>query len=548
MLKPSQQYVIDVYHDDSAMAHALVSTIQQLRLTKRIREHAIERWHAQLQPTHATLVVTEQPTLELLVALSCPQQLLVIPQTYEFPRHRHWQGDYLRWPARVPELMHRLQLTVSNFNMQRQLGAVRESLVWHTQRVEREYELIEHIFRNALSRNFLEYQHIRTLVAPAAKFNGDLCLVAPGPLGNLYVMLADFTGHGLAPATGALPLSQAFFFFFYLSFAIAEMVTEFNYRLHHLLPHEMFCACIVLELSANGERLSYWNGGMPPAIVYSTTGEIKHQLHAQHLALGVLSNDEFDQQVSTIKTASTDCIALYTDGVIEMLGQNREFFGLDALQALLQKYPNPTQFEQLVASLEKFRGTQPLQDDLSLAVLQCCPTGLALPEVQTELQSLPFRFATELHPVDLQRVDVVSTIVGLLSRLPALHGHRTTLYLLLAEVYNNALEHGLLGLDSRMKNDPEGFAYYYQLRAERLAALTSGSVTIALTYDHSRHYLTCCVRNSGASWQLPEQLGTVDQSQPYGRGLELLQQLAERLEWRDEGREIEFGYQLPPRL
>lgn len=547
MLKPAQQYVIDVYHDDSAMAHTIVSTIQQLRLTKRIRQHKLQRWHADLQPTHPTLVISEQPSLELMVGLSCAQQLLMIPEAYQFPRHRRWQGDYLRWPARVPELMHRLQLTVNHFNMQRQLSAVRESLVWHTQRVEREYELIEHIFRNALSRNFLQYQHIRTLVAPAAKFNGDLCLVAPGPLGNLYVLLADFTGHGLAPATGALPLSQAFFAMADRSVAIAEMVKEFNYRLHHLLPHEMFCACIVLELSANGERLSYWNGGMPPALVYSNLGEIKHQLQAQHVALGVLSDDEFDQQVATIKTASTDCIALYTDGVIEMLGQNREFFGFDALQALLQKYPCIDDFERLVASLERFRGTQPLQDDLSLAVLQCCPTGLALPDAPTELQSLPFRFATELHPVDLQRVDVVSTIVGLLSRLPALHGHRTTLYLLLAEVYNNALEHGLLGLDSRMKNDPEGFAYYYQLRAERLAALDSGSVTIALNYDHSSHYLTCCVRNSGAPWQVPEQMQCVEQHQAYGRGLELLQHLADRLEWRDQGREIEFGYQLPPR-
>ncbi|MFT4797529.1 MAG: serine phosphatase RsbU (regulator of sigma subunit) [Candidatus Azotimanducaceae bacterium] len=41
-------------------------------------------------------------------------------------------------------------------------------------------------------------------------FSGDLILSAPTSRETLFVMLGDFTGHGLPAALGALPVSQQF--------------------------------------------------------------------------------------------------------------------------------------------------------------------------------------------------------------------------------------------------------------------------------------------------------------------------------------------------
>ncbi|MFC0445228.1 SpoIIE family protein phosphatase [Pseudidiomarina halophila] len=547
MLKPSQQIVIDIYQDDSSFARSVVDELKRLRIARRIRLRSAADWHPDLSLLHPTIVVSAALETRFLQALDCPHQLLVLPRETDQQESLKWHGDVLPWPSSVGLTLQRVQLMATSFNTMRQLHAVRKSLILHTQRVEREHELVEHIFRNALSRNFTNYEHIRTLLTPASKFNGDLCLVAPGPLGNLYVLMADFTGHGLAPATGALPLSQAFFAMADRSVSVAEMVVEFNYRLNRLLPNDMFCACFLLELSANGERLSYWNGGMPPALVFGQDGVVKHRLKAQHMALGVLSVDDFDSQVATIRTQATDAIALFTDGVIEMLSQKREFLGMEALEHLIQTYPGRDDFQSLVTELENFRGTQPLHDDLSLAILQCCPTGLASPEYGDEVQALPFTFQTTLDAEDLRQVDVVTSVLGVLGRLPALHGHRTTIYLLLAEVFNNALEHGLLGLDSRMKSDPEGFAYYYQLRTERLQALQSGSISIEVRFDQRQNYLRISVSNTGVPWEPDQPISTTRLSQPYGRGLDLLQQLADDLRWTDNGRKVSFGYHLASR-
>lgn len=544
MLKPSKQAVIDIYHDDSAFAEQVIVEVQRLRVARKVRLRKLSAWSATAQQPHPSLVIVNELNNAILQPLTTSEQLLVLPSEIGIKELTRWAGEVLVWPAHPARFTHQITRVVNTFNTARQLQAVRESLVWHTRRVDREHELIEHIFSNALSRNFLQYPHIRTLIAPASKFNGDLCLVAPGPQGNLYVMMSDFTGHGLAPATGALPLSQAFFAMADRGVSIAEMVTEFNYRLHRLLPNDMFCACFVLELAASGERLTYWNGGMPPALIYDQKGVIRHRLKAQHMALGVLAPDNFDAQVLTIRTQQSDHLALYTDGVIELLSQQRKFLGSETFEGYLADYPGLADFEQLVAKLESFRGSQPLHDDLTLAVLQCQPTGLAKPHEESETYALPFTFESSLSTEDLQHLDVVSAVLNVLGRLPKLRSHRTTLYLLLAEVFNNALEHGLLGLDSRMKNEPEGFAYYYQLRAERLAALTEGAISLRVRYQPQLHYVHFSLTHTGLPWEWLEQEQDDPQLRTYGRGLELLQHLADNVRWFDGGQRIEFGYYL----
>jgi hypothetical protein len=53
----------------------------------------------------------------------------------------------------------------------------------------------------------------------------------------------------------------------------------------------------------------------------------------------------------------------------------------------------------------------------------------------------------------------------------------------LAELYSNALEHGLLHLDSVLKNSAQGFAKYYALRHERLNALEEGYIRFDIKHQ-----------------------------------------------------------------
>lgn len=451
-------------------------------------------------------------------------------------------SDVMLWPEASAFVSLRMASLCRLYDNSHQVEAMRRSLAWHKARVEREHQLVEHIFQNALSRNYLDYEHVRTYLTPVSKFNGDLCLIAPGPLGNIYMLMADFTGHGLAPATGALPLSQAFFAMSDRGVSVAEMVTEFNYRMNRLLPNDMFCAALLLELSANGERVTYWNGGMPPALLFDKQGVILKRLSPGHMALGVIDDDEFDSRVTTFRAPKHSSIALFTDGVTELLGHQQQFLGADALEMLLSNYPKRDDFPKLVDELEGFRGETPLHDDLSLAILECCPTGLGETKPEPDLYGLPFSLTVELTPEHLKTIDPVAHILSALSHLPFLRRHRTTIYLFLAEAFNNALEHGLLGLDSEMKHDADGFAHYYLLRQERLQQLNQGVITVNVAFETEQRELVVKVTDSGHGFV--KRYKQHDITQSYGRGLELLRQMTTDLSWDQQTRTVSFKYLL----
>src|SRR5690606_24796745 len=72
----------------------------------------------------------------------------------------------------------------------------------------REHEIAKAVFDNALASSRLDCGNIRHYISPATTFNGDLLLVSVSPSGGLYALLADFTGHGLPAAIGAIPRSE----------------------------------------------------------------------------------------------------------------------------------------------------------------------------------------------------------------------------------------------------------------------------------------------------------------------------------------------------
>ncbi len=540
MPKSSAEALLQVIHDDSPLATQVLQALNELPDELRV----IPLW---------LVIATDQTALQPLLQVinEASQQteqrprafVLLVTADEALPTEGLAQiDDVLLWPQPLGLLATRIRLLQHWYWCRSELARVRDALVWHDTRNDREHQLVEHIFRNALSRNFLDYANIQTYLTPVSKFNGDLCLVAPGPLGNIYLLMADFTGHGLAPATGALPLSQAFFAMADRGVSIAEMVTEFNFRLNRLLPDDMFCACLLLELSANGERITFWNGGMPPALVCDAQGHIIHRLPAQHMALGVLDDDDFDSRVTTMRVPLESFVVTYTDGVIELLGSKLEFLGIEALEKLLSRHPSDAEFADLVAELELFRGEQPLHDDLSLALLRCRPTELNETKNVADERGMAFCFSTNLRVEQLQSIDPISYVLNAVSQLPRLRAHRTTIYLLLAEAYNNALEHGLLKLDSRLKDTPDGFAHYYLQRSQRLVQLEQGEITIAVSYDDQQQQLEFTITDSGDGFSTK----TLNKAtaHPHGKGLELLQQLAKHVQWRQNGRQINFIYQL----
>ena len=135
-------------------------------------------------------------------------------------------------------------------------------LLFHQQHIEREHAIVEHIFSNVLTLNKRLTKFIDYHLAPASNFNGDMLLIERSPNAGLYILLGDFTGHGLASAIGAIPVTRAFQTMAEKGISVGEMAETLNKTLLDFLPAGMFFAAALLEVSESGKNIDIWNGAL----------------------------------------------------------------------------------------------------------------------------------------------------------------------------------------------------------------------------------------------------------------------------------------------
>ncbi|MDU5675994.1 MAG: two-component system response regulator HsbR, partial [Pseudomonas aeruginosa] len=155
--------------------------------------------------------------------------------------------------------------------------------------------------------------------------------------------------------------------------------------------------------------------------------------------------------------------------------------------------------------------------------------------------SVSFEFRAET----LKHFNPLPHVLQLLLEVHDLRARGGALYTVLAELYSNALEHGVIGLDSTMKSDAAGFARYYQERVSRLQALRDGYVRLHL--DLAPHgaggRLLVRVEDSGEGFDVERALNAVErQERLCGRGLRLIRELSDRCQWSADGKVVSVEF------
>lgn len=235
--------------------------------------------------------------------------------------------DFLSKPINEQVLQAKIKAHSRIKDLNEQLNRQNRQLTRLNQLTQREHEIAKTVFDNALAASRVDCDNIRQYISPAATFNGDLLLVSVSPSGGLYALLADFTGHGLPAAIGAIPMSQTFFDATQQGASVSSIARALNKVLTKFLPDYMFAAAAIAELSADGKRLSMWMGGMPEAILTDERGRLKQRIESTHMPLGILQDDEFERNPHIIEVEPGDRLYLYTDGIPEAQDDNGELYG-----------------------------------------------------------------------------------------------------------------------------------------------------------------------------------------------------------------------------
>ncbi|AFJ58978.1 MAG: fused response regulator/phosphatase [Pseudomonadales bacterium RIFCSPLOWO2_12_60_38] len=387
--------------------------------------------------------------------------------------------------------------------------------------------------------------NIRYLQSPYALFNGDLLLAAYTPSGDMHVLLGDFTGHGLPAAIGAMPLAEVFYGMTAKGYGLTQTLREMNAKLKRILPVDMFCCATLLCLSAQRRAVEVWNGGMPEGYVHEVATGRRTPLMSRHLPLGVLSAEAFDDSTEVWPMALGDRVFLLSDGVLDTADANDQLFGAERLQQVFAANREPDRlFEDIEQALAAFRGQA--RDDVSMVeiTLQAGqPLRAAEPMYADSGRSCPLDWSVsfEFRAQTLRTYNPLPYLLQLLLEIHGLRAQSGALYSVMAELYSNALEHGVLGLDSRLKRDAQGFAQYYRQRHERLAQLDSGYVRVHVQVvpTDKGGKLTLRLEDSGQGFDVEQELARpVDIDRLSGRGLSLVRQLSSAVGWSDGGRTV----------
>ncbi len=448
--------------------------------------------------------------------------------------------DFVPKPVSDTILLAKLSAYRRTIELYRELQESNRHLHYHQQLMDREHHIVEKIFSNNMQKLECGCDNVRFHVSPMSMFNGDVFLIAPSPLGGLYVLLGDFTGHGLAAAVGCLPVSDIFFSMTKARAGVGAIAREINRKLLDLLPPNMFCCALLAELDSSGDRLTVWNGGMHDLLIVDEDRKVD-AIAAQHMALGILVDNEFDDTTELLTPMRGKRVYLYTDGLIEAQNQAGNFYGEERLTTLLASEVDP--LAAIINSVEIFQAEQGQSDDLAIVELVCQEVqfnnGVEPCEQLNPNRVLPWQLSLTLLPEQLRKPTLVREVVNLVAGAEGAENHRDILFTIITELFSNALEHGLLRLSSSLKSEDNGFARYYELRQQRLDALQDGKIEMHIDMS-AEGELTVSLTDTGDGFDVASRTGS--DSDNHARGVDLVESLCEQLHYSNCGRTVSASY------
>jgi CheY-like chemotaxis protein len=265
--------------------------------------------------------------------------------------------------ARV--LHQRRELARQSVQMQQLL----EDLQQYHDAGERENYLVAELMERTLREQNLNDPMLHSWIAPATLFSGDLVAVQRAPNGDLFLILGDATGHGLAAAMNLLPLSRIFYRMVERGFTLSAMLPELNGVIREQSTADRFVAVTLARVDTRNGIIEIWNGGNPPAVWQCGGGT--RLFKSSHLALGIVENSGVDVRTEAMPWQGEGQLLLFSDGLVEAENGAGEPLGLETLLDGDAGLAGAARMTAVVRRMQDHLDGRPAHDDVSLIVVDC---------------------------------------------------------------------------------------------------------------------------------------------------------------------------------
>ena len=207
---------------------------------------------------------------------------------------------------------------------------------------------------------------------PASINGGDVFDLWKTPDGRLGVLLADASGHGIAPAMVACQVRTLVRSLSDAADGAADpfsLLALVNRRMHEDLPAGRFITAFLAFVAPDGQ-MSWCSGGHGPVILREGNGGAVRLVEATLPPLGVVANMP-GERPPPLKLEHGAGLLVASDGISEAFNKNRDMFGEDRLMEMMRSQaPTPDQaIASLRAAIDAWHGADDAEDDQTVVVV-----------------------------------------------------------------------------------------------------------------------------------------------------------------------------------
>ena len=428
-----------------------------------------------------------------------------------------------------------------------------DNLKRHGDWLDNEYRISQQVINKILKKESLLNSGVQCKISPKAIFNGDLLMVEKTPDNVTRILIGDFTGHGLSGAIGSIPVAGIFSSMTEKGFSIDILVKEINNRLLSVLPSGVFFAAAVVDYNPREKRITIWNGGNPEIVIYSSRSKsVKKLVASENYPFAVVDNDQMSFSMTEVYVEKGDRILAFTDGVLNTQDRiTKSIKDIGILDVVSSIDHENELFEKIIEHLNKENRDGAQIDDITLVELQI-DNEISTIEDSSNLveknkivnEGPSWRMSFKLEAPVLKKMDPMPMLMQGISELEDVGGHKQAIYLIMRELYANALEHGILRLDSRIKQQENGFERFFSEKEKLLNELNKGFVEIEIAFsiaDQNR-IVEITIRDSGNGFTFGEMEKSNAGSSYHGRGISMLNNLCGRVLYNDVGNQATAVY------
>jgi sigma-B regulation protein RsbU (phosphoserine phosphatase) len=235
--------------------------------------------------------------------------------------------------------------------------------------LEDDLQFAAEIQRGLLPQRDIEHGRWRVdhIYEPAQLISGDYCDVIADD-GDLYFILGDVSGKGMAASLLMSNLHAIFHSLVPLRLELSELMTRANRLLLKSSLANQFATLVVGRAMADGDVETVNAGHLPPLLIKNG---VKGELDLAGLPLGMFVDAEFPSQ--RVKLSEGDSLLLFTDGVTEAVNGDGSEFGSARLCEAINgfDFAHPRELiAHCAGALGAFRGTANRNDDLTMLALR----------------------------------------------------------------------------------------------------------------------------------------------------------------------------------